>query len=72
MTKPEIDRINELAAKAKTEIGLTSSELDEQKQLRQKYIGEMRASLRSGLESVKVQNEDGTITPLSKKGDKKS
>ncbi len=67
MTKIEIDRINALAAKSKTDSGLTSDELSEQKQLRQKYISEMKASLRSGLESVKLQDEDGTITSLTKK-----
>ncbi len=67
MTKQEIAKINELSKKSKTPQGLTESEKQLQAELRQKYIEEMKQSLRGGLESVIVQNEDGTQTPLTKK-----
>ncbi len=67
MTKQEIARINELAKKAKSENGLNESEKSEQAILRKKYIDEMKQSLRGSLDNVSIQNEDGSITPLSKK-----
>ena len=45
MTKQEIDRINELGRKAKTE-GLTEAEKAEQQALRQAYVAWFRASIR--------------------------
>ncbi len=67
MTKDEIARINELAKKSKSDIGLTENEKSEQADLRKKYIEEMKQSLRGSLDNVVIQNEDGTTTPLSKK-----
>lgn len=45
MTKEKINRINELARLSK-ERTLTSSELEEQKALREEYITEFRSSLK--------------------------
>lgn len=66
MEKEQIERINELARKKKT-VGLTEAELEEQAALRKQYIAEWRASMESVLQSVIIQNEDGTQTPLQKK-----
>ena len=66
MEKEQIERINELARKKKT-VGLTEAELEEQARLRKQYIAEWRASMESVLQSVIIQNEDGTQTPLHKK-----
>ena len=66
MEKEKIDRINELARKKKT-VGLTEAELEEQAALRKQYIAEWRASMEATLQSVIIQNEDGSQTPLQKK-----
>ncbi len=42
-----IERINELAHKAKSDLGLTEEEREEQKRLRQAYIDQFKASLQS-------------------------
>ncbi len=61
-----IKRINELYKKMK-EVGLTEEEKKEQAQLRSAYIAAIRADLQSSLDNISIQNEDGTITPLTKK-----
>lgn len=61
-----IKRINELYKKMK-EVGLTEEEKKEQAQLRSEYIAAIRADLQSSLDNISIQNEDGTITPLTKK-----
>lgn len=53
MEKSKIERINRLARKSKAE-GLTLSEKEEQKRLRDEYRSEFRASLISQLESITV------------------
>lgn len=55
-----IDRINELARKAKT-IGLTEAEQSEQKQLRDQYRAAFRASLVSTLEQTVIVDEQGNV-----------
>lgn len=67
MTTQELERINVLAAKSRTQPGLTDEEKEEQASLRQKYIAEMKASLRGQLDSIDVQNPDGSVTSLAKK-----
>lgn len=58
-----LDRINELAAKAKNE-GLTNEEIVERDILRQDYLKEIRGQVQSTMSSVTVVNEDGEdITP---------
>ncbi|MBQ1407649.1 MAG: DUF896 domain-containing protein [Eubacterium sp.] len=54
MTKEQIDRINELARKAKTPEGLTLEELAERDFLRKSYIEAFRENLRSQLEQIKI------------------
>lgn len=65
ITQKEIDRINELARKSKTEEGLNSAEKEEQAALRQAYVSAMRASLRGQMEHTIVEYPDGTKKRLS-------
>ena len=58
MEQEKIDRINELARKAKTA---------EQDALRQAYIAAYRASLTAQLDSTYIQYPDGTRRKLRKK-----
>lgn len=69
MEQSKIDRINELARKAK-EGPLTPEEERERKALREEYIGAFRASLRSQLDGITVVRPDGTRQPLKRKGRK--
>lgn len=66
MDQKTIDRINELARKAKTE-GLTPAEKEEQKKLRTEYIAVIRMNLRAQLDNIDIQEKDGTITNLGEK-----
>lgn len=52
-----VNRINELARKAKTE-GLTKAETAERDKLRQIYINAFKTNLRSQLENIKFVDED--------------
>ncbi len=67
MTMEEkIKRINELYHKSKAE-GLTEEEKQEQAVLRQEYVANVRANLRGQLNSITIQNEDGSQEKLSEK-----
>ena len=66
MEKSQIDRINELARKRKT-VGLTPEELSEHEALRKQYIYEFRENLRSTLDQVYMQQEDGSYKKLEQK-----
>ena len=57
----KIRRINELYHKSKTLSGLTEKEKREQEQLRKEYIASVRANLRSQLDQIDIQNEDGSV-----------
>ncbi|CZQ91057.1 Hypothetical protein Tpal_1352 [Trichococcus palustris] len=62
--KKLLDRINELARKAKTMEGLTETEKIEQQQLRQEYIQSFRSSFDDILLNSKVYDPEGNdITP---------
>jgi uncharacterized protein YnzC (UPF0291/DUF896 family) len=62
-----INRINELANKAKKE-GLTDKEKQEQKKLREKYLKEFRKGMVGQLKSIKVVDPKGNdITPAKLK-----
>ena len=72
MENKRLDRINELARKAKNS-KLTEEEKKEQNFLRQEYIEEFKASLRAQLHSLKVIDEEGNdITPQKIKEAKKN
>ena len=67
MTMDEkIKRINELYHKSQAE-GLSAEEKDEQARLRKEYINSVKVNLRSQLNNINIQNEDGSITNLGKK-----
>ena len=53
MKKEKIDRINELAHKSKKE-GLTDTEKEEQRLLRQEFLAEIRADFKATLESIEI------------------
>ena len=61
-----IARINELYHKSQDE-GLTPEEKEEQAKLRREYIDSIKNNLRSQLNNINIQNEDGSITNLGKK-----
>ena len=67
MTMQEtIDRINALYHKSQNE-GLSESEKEEQRILRQEYVAAVRANLRGQLNNISIQNPDGTIENLGEK-----
>lgn len=66
MTREKIDRINELARKAK-QAGLTEEEKAEQQALRQEYVQSIRADLRQTLDRIRIVEKDGRITPMKKR-----
>lgn len=65
-TQTDIDRINELYRKAKTQ-GLTEKETIEQKELRAAYIKAFRDNLRGTLDTIKIQNPDGTMIDVKER-----
>ena len=67
MEKAKIDRINALAAKAKTPAGLTEAELAEQKALREEYLTEYRQALRGRSDERVVLRPDGTKNVVNTK-----
>ncbi len=66
MDQSKIDRINELYHKSKGE-GLTETEKQEQANLRREYIEVIRRNMRSNLNNISIQEQDGSITDLGKK-----
>ena len=67
MEQKKIDRINELARKAKTAEGLTPEEMAERDVLRKEYIAGYRANLVAQLDNTVVVRPDGTREKLKKK-----
>lgn len=61
-----IQRINELARKAKAE-GLTPTEKEEQQKLRREYIAAVKMNLRTQLDNIDMQEKDGTIVNLGER-----
>ena len=66
MDQKKIDRINELARKAKT-VGLTAEEEQERAVLRRAYIDSVLGSLKSNLDNTYIMDEKGNKTKLKKK-----
>lgn len=64
MEQSKIDRINELARKSKIE-PLTQEEIIEQRELRREFLADIRADLRSTLESIEFVDAD----PVAEKAD---
>ena len=67
MEQAKIDRINELARKAKSPEGLTDAERAEQAALRAEYLGEWRRSTLAALDNTYVQTPDGEKHKLKRK-----
>ena len=67
VTQAQIDRINELARKAKTE-GLTEDEIKERDILRRAYIDSFKASLVGQLENTYIVDEKGNKKKVQRKG----
>ena len=65
MEQKKIDRINELARKAKSGQALTDEELRERAELRTEYLREFRASMTGILDNTVVVRPDGTRKKLS-------
>ncbi|MGN0318825.1 MAG: DUF896 domain-containing protein [Lachnospira sp.] len=70
VTQATLDRINELYRKSKAE-GLTEAEREEQQRLRTEYITAFRENLRGTLETIKIQNPDGSIIDVKQRHDEK-
>ena len=66
VTQKMIDRINELAKKAKT-VGLTEEETAERDKLRRAYIDGYKASLIGQLNNTYIVQPDGTKKKIQKK-----
>ena len=67
----DVNRINELARKARTE-GLTDEEKAEQAALRRAYIDSVKDNLRAQLAGTYVQKEDGSVGKLTAVADSES
>lgn len=63
----KIKRINELYHKSKTKEGLTEAEKEEQQSLRKEFIANVRANVKSQLNNISVEQEDGSIENLGEK-----
>ena len=68
MDQKQIDRINELARKAKTPEGLTEAEAAERAVLRRAYIGSVVGNLKGHLDNTYFVDEKGNKEKLKKKG----
>lgn len=66
MDQKGIDRINELAHKAKTE-GLTEAEQQERAVLRREYIDSVLGSLKSHLDNTYIVDEKGNKKKIEPK-----
>ena len=66
MDKKQIDRINELARKAKNE-GLTEEETAERAALRKEYVASVVGNLTGQLDNVYFVDEKGNKEKLQKK-----
>ena len=63
MDQSMIDRINELYHKSQS-TGLSEEEKAEQAALRKEYIAVIRRNMRANLNSISIQEQDGTKNAL--------
>ena len=70
MEQKKIDRINELARKARTPEGLTDDEKVERAALRQEYINAVTGNLKAQLDNTYVVDATGNKTRLTRWGEK--
>ena len=66
MDGEKIKRINQLYRKSKAE-GLTEAERQEQKLLRTEYLEAVKRNLRGQLNSIDIEEKDGTVINLGEK-----
>lgn len=66
MNSDKIDRINTLYHKSQS-VGLTEEEKQEQIALRSEYIASIRANMRASMNTISIQESDGSVTDLGKK-----
>ena len=66
VTQKTIDRINELARKART-VGLSEEETKERDRLRREYIDGFKASLVGQLDNTYILRPDGTKEKIKPK-----
>ena len=69
MDQKQIDRINELARKAKSPEDLTEWEEAERTALRREYIDSVLGSLKGQLDNTYLVDEKGRKRKLKKKGE---
>jgi uncharacterized protein YnzC (UPF0291/DUF896 family) len=69
MDQKQIDRINELAKKARTPEGLTEWEQAERAALRREYVDAVLGNLRNQLDHTYLVDEQGNRQKLKKKGE---
>ena len=69
MDQKQLDRINELARKAKSPEGLTKWEEEERAALRREYVDSVLGSLRGQLDNTYIMDEKGQKHKLKKKGE---
>ncbi|KAF5062871.1 DUF896 domain-containing protein [Oscillibacter ruminantium] len=67
MEQTKIDRINELARKAKSPEGLTQQEEQERAALRREYVDAVLGNLQGQLDHTYLQRPDGSKEKLKKK-----
>ncbi len=70
MEQKKIERINELAHKAKTPEGLTDEEKIERAALRQEYINAVTGNLKAQLDNTYIVDAQGRKTKLTRWGEK--
>ena len=71
MERQKIERINELAKKAKTAQGLTEAEIAERAALRREYIGAVTGNLKAQLDNTYIVDERGNKRKLTPREGKK-
>ena len=54
MDKKKIDRINELAKKARSSDGLTPEEMTERTKLREEYLNAIRQNFKQTLDNIEI------------------
>ena len=69
MDQKGIDRINELARKAKSPEGLTQWEEEERAALRREYIDSVLGSLRGQMDNTYIMDEKGNKRKLKTNGE---
>lgn len=65
MEKSRIERLNELAKKAKS-LSLSEAELAERDELRKEYIAAFKANLKATLDNTVIVDKDGNRRSLRK------